>query len=93
MEKPVLSSNWNKLKATLQKDPAKRKPSDRTTDDKKRKLTDKRTPTRDAKFLKRKRMSDPESESSTPATRRKSTAPVKTETSSRYKENEGRSAT
>lgn len=92
MEKPVLSSNWKKLKATLQKDPVKRKSSDPTTDDKKRKLTDKRT-IRDTKFLKRKRMSDPESESSTPATRRKSTAPVQTETSSRYKENEGRSAT
>ncbi|KAJ5344931.1 hypothetical protein N7541_007427 [Penicillium brevicompactum] len=100
MDKPALSSNWKKLQATLKKDTPKdtpkRKPSDRDADDKKRKLAEKRKPYRDSKPpLKRKRMSDTETESGTWATRRKSNAaaPVKTETSSRYKENEGRSTT
>lgn len=96
MDKPALSSNWKKLQATLKKDAPKRKPSDRDADDKKRKLAEKRKPYRDSNQpLKRKRMSDTETESGTSATRRKSNAaaPVKTETSSRYKENEGRSTT
>lgn len=94
MDKPALSSNWKKLQATLKKD-TKSKPAERTTDDKKRKLTDKTKSYRDSKPLKRKRMSD--TDDSTPSTRRKSSAasdpvPPK-ETSSRYKENEGRSKT
>jgi RNA exonuclease 4 len=96
MDKPALSSNWKKLQATLKKDtPVKRKAPDGDETVKKRKLSEKQKPYRDNKStFKRKRMSDTD-DSSTPATRRRSTveAPVKTETSSRYKENEGRSAT
>ncbi|CAG7996214.1 unnamed protein product [Penicillium olsonii] len=93
--KDFRTGNWKKLQATLKKDAPKRKASDRDADDKKRKLTERRKPYRDSKPLKRKRMSETESESTTPATRRKSNseAPVKVETSSRYKENEGRSST
>jgi RNA exonuclease 4 len=94
MDKPALSSNWKKLQATLKKDaPVKRKEGDDIV--KKRKLSEKQKPYRDTKStFKRKRMSDAD-DSSTPATRRKTAAeaPVKTETSSRYKENEGRSPT
>lgn len=86
MDKTALSSNWKKLQATLKKDSTtKRKPSD-TGDGtvKKRKLTEKQKPyTRDTKPLKRKRMSE--------KTETADAAPA--ETSSRYKENEGRSAT
>ncbi|CAG8000983.1 unnamed protein product [Penicillium salamii] len=94
--KDFRTGNWKKLQATLKKDSPKRKSSDRDADDKKRKLAEKKKPYRDSKPpLKRKRMSETESDSTTPATRRKSNveAPVKTETSSRYKENEGRSST
>jgi len=98
MDKPALSSNWKKLQATLKKDtPAKRKPSQGGDDTvKKRKLTEKQKPYRESKpAFKRKRMSETEDSSNTPATRRKSNAaaPVQTEKSSRHKENEGRSAT
>ncbi|KAJ5779195.1 hypothetical protein N7457_006915 [Penicillium paradoxum] len=88
MDKTALSSNWKKLQATLKKDTPKRKPSDRDAGDgivKKRKLTEKQKPyTRDAKpALKRKRMSE--------KTETSDAVPV--ETSSRCKENEGRSPT
>lgn len=93
MDKTALSSNWKKLQATFKKDPTvKRKPSDRESGDgivKKRKLTEKQKPyNQDAKpTLKRKRMSDKkETGDSADAS-----AP-KIETSSRHKENEGRSS-
>lgn len=92
MDKTALSSNWKKLQATLKKDPTvKRKPSELDSGNgivKKRKLTEKQKPyNRDAKpTLKRKRMSDKkETGDSADAS-----AP-KIETSSRHKENEGRS--
>jgi RNA exonuclease 4 len=89
MDKTALSSNWKKLQATFKKDSsAKRKPSDRDSGDgtvKKRKLSEKQKPYTHAKpTLKRKRMSD--------KTETGDEAP-KVETSSRYKENEGRSPT
>lgn len=93
MDKTALSSNWKKLQATLKKDPTvKRKPSDRASGDgivKKRKLTEKQKPYNpDAKpTLKRKRMSDKKE------TGDSADVPAKVETSSRHKENEGRSST
>lgn len=93
MDKTALSSNWKKLQATLKKDPTvKRKPSDRESGDgivKKRKLTEKQKPyNQDAKpTLKRKRMSDKKE------TGDSADVPAKVETSSRHKENEGRSST
>lgn len=88
MDKTALSSNWKKLQATLKKDPVKRKPSDRDSGNgtvKKRKLTEKQKPyTHDTKpTLKRKRMSE----------KTEADAASKVETSSRHKENEGRSTT
>ncbi|KAJ5567143.1 hypothetical protein N7535_006449 [Penicillium sp. DV-2018c] len=88
MDKTALSSNWKKLQATLKKDTtAKRKSSDRDSGDgtKKRKLSEKQKPYTHAKpTLKRKRMSD--------KTETSNEVP-KVETTSRHKENEGRSPT
>lgn len=95
MDKPALSSNWKKLQATLKKDTPVKPKTDGDDIVRKRKLTEKQKPYRDNKpTSKRKRMSETD-DSSTPYTRRKSNAaaPVQTETSSRHKENEGRSAT
>jgi RNA exonuclease 4 len=93
MDKTALSSNWKKLQATLKKDSTvKRKPSDRDSGDgivKKRKLTEKQKPyNKDAKPTKRKRMSDKKENGDS------ADAPApEIETSSRHKENEGRSPT
>ncbi|KAJ5169279.1 Exonuclease RNase T/DNA polymerase III [Penicillium coprophilum] len=92
MDKTALSSNWKKLQATLKKDPVKRKPSELESGDgivKKRKLTEKQKPyNQAAKPIKRKRMSV-KSEAGDSADTSTSTI----ETSSRHKENEGRSST